>query len=181
MSSHDPFTPLVERTDAKIRYAELQLDHLVKFAGNGSTDVDRAFYESILFHLLGAKDAFLQELNAYYQAGLAPNRVAQNSLRLALKSQDKQSAELREIYQLETSDASWLSHAKQMRDSATHISGVARKFHLGGPNDRKVFLRNPSTGQHVELHAPEALAEWVKSMRVLLVRLRQSARLANAL
>lgn len=181
MSSQDRFNPLVERTEAKLRYAKVQLEHLKEYGGNGGTDFDRAFHESILFHLLGAKDAFLQEINAYYKVGLAPSGVTLGALRQALMREGRQSGELRELYELESNGDSWLSHAKQMRDYATHISGVPRAFHMGGPNHGKVFLRNLSTLEHVEMHATDALAAWLENMRSLVARFRESARSANAL
>ena len=85
-----------------------------------------------------------------------------------------------ELHQLENSPDGWLAHAKQMRDHSTHVGGVPRAFHIGGEHDGKVFLRNPNTGEHVETHVPDALAEWIASMATLLENLRTSAIEANA-
>jgi hypothetical protein len=73
-----------------------------------------------------------------------------------------------------------VTHAKQMRDYSTHVSGIPRAFHIGGENDGKVFFRNPRTEAHVETHVPEALSEWIENMRQLPERLRASAVAANA-
>lgn len=168
------------RTDAKLRYAQIHLDLLRERGGNGGADFDRGIEESILFHLLGAKDAFLIELNAYYGCGLPPAAVTPGNLRKVFVARGAKCAELADLYQLENEPESWLANAKQMRDHSTHDGGVPRAFHLGGKNDGKVFLRNPATGSHVEEHSLDALAKWVGNMHELLEKLRVSAVAANA-
>jgi hypothetical protein len=168
------------RADAKLRYARIHLDLLHERGGNGGADFDRAVEESILFHLLGAKEAFLLELNAYYGCGLATEAVSPGKLREVFTSRSVTCQELAELHQLESDPNSWLAQVKQMRDHCAHISGVPRAFHIGGQNDGKVFLRNPRTGIHVEVHAPVALSEWIESMGRLLERLRASAIATNA-
>ena len=69
------------RTDAKLKYAQVHLDLLRELGGNGGADFDRAIEESILFHLLGAKEAFLIEINAYYNCGVPAEAVTPGSLR----------------------------------------------------------------------------------------------------
>lgn len=171
---------LRSRSDAKLMYAQIHLDLLRKRGANGGADFDRAVEESILFHLLGAKDAFLIEINAYYNCGVPTEAVTLGTLRKVFHARGVTCPELAELYELENEPNSWLAHAKQMRDHSTHIAGVPRAFHVGGKNDGKVFLRNPNTGAHIEVHAPEALAEWVGSMSSLLEKLRTSAIAANA-
>jgi hypothetical protein len=180
--SLDPQTlqNLRSRADAKLRYAQIHLDLLRERGGNGGADFDRAVEESILFHILGAKEAFLVELNAYYSCGVPAETVTPGSLRKVLLARGVKCAELAELFQLESDPDTWLAHAKQMRDHSTHVGGVPRAFHMGGKNAGKVFLRNPNTGTHVEVHAPEALAEWVGKMHELLEKLRVSAIAANA-
>lgn len=163
------------RADAKLRYAEIHLGELKALGTLGGSDFDRAHQESFLFHLLGAKDAFLIELNVYYGGGLPENGLTSGKLRDALKRQGKVSPELAELYTLENDENSWLFHAKEMRDHSTHVSGVARAFHLGGPADRQVWLRNPKTGQHIERHFVDEFDDWISNMRGLLERLRSNA------
>ena len=170
---------LRSRTDAKLRYAQIHLNLLRERGGNGGTDFDRGVEESILFHVLGAKDAFLHELNVYYRCYLPSEAVTPGNLRKVLGDRGVKCPELSTLYQLETKPDSWLAHAKQMRDDSTHVAGVPRAFHMGGKNDGKVFLRNPKSGADIELHAPEALAVWVGNMNTLLECLRSSAILEN--
>lgn len=170
---------LRSRADAKLKYARIHVELLRERGGNGGADFDRAVEESILFHMLGAKDAFLIELNAYYNCGVPAEAVTPGNLRKAFLARGVRCPELAELYELENDPESWFAHAKQMRDHSTHVGGVPRAFHIGGKNQGKVFLRNPNTGAHIEVHAPEALAAWVDDMRELLERLRASAIAAN--
>lgn len=163
------------RADAKLRYAEIHLKELITLGTHGGNDFDRAHQESFLFHLLGAKEAFLVELNTYYDCQLPENDITSGKLRKALKNQNKESAELTELYKLENEENSWLFHAKEMRDHSTHISGIIHAFNVGGPTDNQVWLRNPKTGQFIEQDFIELFDKWLKSMNALLDRLRSSA------
>lgn len=163
------------RTDAKLRFAEVHLKELLALPGLSGDDFDRAHQESYLYHLLGAKDAFLLELNAYYQCGLPTTNLTSGKLWKALQRVNRQSPELKELYELENDANSWLFHAKEMRDHSTHVSGVPRTFHVGGNDDGQVFLKNPKTMQEVTKHFTEDFKEWHKKMSLMLERLRCSA------
>src|SRR5262249_21011789 len=74
------------RTDAKIRYAEAMLRDLPKVPGAEGDDMQvrpgaegddfqRAREEAFVFHLHGAIDAFLHEINDHHGCGLAANQV----------------------------------------------------------------------------------------------------------
>jgi hypothetical protein len=163
------------RADAKLRYAEIHLDELKVLGRLGGSEFDRAHQESFLFHLLGAKDAFLIELNAYYKGGLPENDVTAGKLRDVLEAQGKVSNELVQLYRLENDNNSWLFHAKEMRGHSTHVAGVIRAFHMGGPADGQVWLKNPKTGKNIERHFVDEFNDWVSNMRELLEHLRVSA------
>lgn len=126
---------LRSRTDSKLKYALIHLDLLRERGGSGGADFDRAIEESILFHLLGAKEAFLIELNAYYSCGVSAETITPGRLRKILDLRGDNSTELAELYKQENEPDSWLAHAKQMRDHSTHVSSVPRAFHGGGEKD----------------------------------------------
>jgi hypothetical protein len=163
------------RADAKLRYAAVHLDELKAIGRLGGGDFDRAHQESFLFHLLSAKDAFLIEFNAYYPSGLPDKNLTLGTLRKALMQKGVASKELAELYSLEQDETSWLSQAKAMRDQSTHVTGVIRAFHLGGPNDGQVWLKNAKTDQSIERHFVDMFSEWIVGMEKLLERLRTSA------
>jgi hypothetical protein len=175
MMNENNITPLQERTDAKLRYAEIHLDELKSIERLGGDDFDRAHQESFLYHLLGAKDAFLIELNTYYAVGLGSNGLSIGKLRRALKDKGRKSGELAELYKLENDERSWLFDAKAMRNHSTHVLGVKRHFHLGGVNDGKIFLTNPESGEKIERDFIDDFNNWLHQMRSLLSRLRVSA------
>jgi hypothetical protein len=163
------------RTDAKLRYAEIHLEELRALPQLGGDEFDRAHQESFLYHLLGAKEAFLIELNAYYNGGLDSKDVTSGKLRDALKKRGMVSKELSELYALESDKSSWLFHAKEMRDHSTHVAAVARAFHVGGAADGQVWLKNPTTGESSQRHFVEEFGEWAIQLKALLERLRASA------
>ena len=166
---------LRSRTDAKLRYAEIHLDELKSVGVIGGSDFDRAHQEAFLFQLLGAKEAFLIELNAYYELSLPNIGLTVGKLRKSLKEQGKHSPELAKLFSLERDEDSWLSQAKVMRDYSTHVSGIIHKFHLGRSAHQQVWLRNPTTGKYIEIHFPEIFLSWHVKMKDLLDNLRASA------
>jgi hypothetical protein len=165
---------LIDRTDAKLRYADIYVTELRKLNNNGD-DIDRAHQESFLFHLWGAKDAFLIELNYYYNINLPIDKVRNGTLQEELKKINKVSVELDELVSMEKDNSNWLFVMKDMRDSSTHRTAVPRAFHIGGEFDNQVFLRNQKTGQNIERHFVDEFAEWSSHMKILLQRLRTSA------
>ena len=77
----EEITNAKKRTNAKLRYARVHLEELRSHQRKGSgDDFERSHQESFLFHLLGARDAFLQELNLYYNCGLELRKVRTSSL-----------------------------------------------------------------------------------------------------
>lgn len=163
------------RADTKLRYSKIYLDELMLIGKPISHDIDRAHQESFLYHLLGAKEAFIQELNVYYSGGLDQNAVSPGALRERLSKEGKISKELAELYLLENDNSSWLFHAKEMRDHSTHIGGVPRVFYAGGENDGNIHLKNPKTSEELQNHFVDEFAEWHKKMGELLERLRENA------
>ena len=166
---------LCERTDAKLRYAEVHLSELKEIPIVGGTDFDRAHQESFLYHLLGAKDAFILELNMYYGANLSELELSIGRLRGHMRSKGKRYSELTVIHQLETDTGSWLFHAKEMRDHSTHIANVSRAFYLGGQYDQQVHLTNPTTGKQIKEHFVELFSVWLSQMKNLIHDLRSNA------
>ncbi len=167
--------PLQERTDAKLRYACLHLDELKSQGPSSGNDFDKAHQESFLFHLLGARDAFLAELNHYFKAGLAPDALSLGRIRDALKERNVTSAELRTLYDLEQDKSSWYSKAKDMRDYSTHVQGVPRAYFLGGEDHQKVKLKHLRSGILTERHFILEFEDWLHKMEVLILSLRESA------
>lgn len=136
---------LESRTNAKLEYARIHLEELRgQPEWNPSSPFVRAHEESCLFHAVGAKDAFLQEINGAYGLGLAMNRVDEPRLEDTLNKAGKASKEVSEIRNLLTpGSASWLAVAvaTESRDSpSSHLAHLPR----GRPGGRPSLLpRSP--------------------------------------
>ena len=164
-----------ERTESKIRFAQVHLDELEQIEIIGGSDFDRAHQESFLYHLIGAKESFLQELNIIYGANLSTENLTIGKLRDYMKNNGKKFGELSEIYKLENKKGSWLFIAKEMRDHSTHIENLKRSYHLGGKFHKKVHLKHPKNQLTIEKHFPELFSEWITNMSNLIEDLRKSS------
>lgn len=163
------------RTDAKLRYAQVHLDEMKSAGIIGGSDFDRAHLESFLFHLLGAKDAFIIELNEYYECNLPGSELTAGKLRGKLEKDGRHSPELAELFALEQDERSWFSQAKAMRDFSTHVRGIPHNFHLGGQADGEIWLQDPSNGENIPRHFVDVFADWLSYMNKLLEHLRETA------
>ena len=143
---------LEERTDAKIAYAKLMLSELTERAqreGRGGL-FERAHEEAVLFHVIGAKDAFLQEINAVYDLSLKPSGVNESHLAKALVKKGDTCPALQKIMQLKDDSSSWLFEANMLRNFGTHREGLSRTFLIDDEHDGKVFYHDPrSPGKYI--------------------------------
>ena len=173
------------RTDAKLEYARIHLKEIKSRHEVGSGDAfERAHEESLLFHLIGAKDSFLQEINVAYQLGLNMWDVKEESLENKLKTRRRKSNELKEIIKLEErrkkreNRKSWLAIAIELRNHGTHRFNIPRLFHAHTSREKsyeyrdKVFFTNLLTGQPIETDIPEFLKQCLKNMEYLIQELR---------
>lgn len=167
--------PLQDRTDSKLRYAAVHLQEIRTYGRFDGSDFDKAHQESFLFHLLSARDAFLAELNHYYDAGLPEENLSPGRLRDALTRKEQKSQELAALAELDADPDSWFSRAKAMRDHSAHVQGVPRTYYLGGENDGQVKLKHPKTGHLGEDHFVDEFSGWLAKMQALLHDLRRAA------
>lgn len=178
---------LKERTEKKIDYAKLMLDelsHRPSSVGRGDS-FERAHEEAVLYHVIGAKDAFLQEINAAYELGLKPSEVKENNLDKALKREGKTCQALRELMKLKEDESSWLYEANLLRNHGTHRKGPARLFlvSLGGgegehDGEDEVFYKDPKDPSKyiAEEDTHKYLEHRIQDMKELLQRLRDTFR-----
>jgi hypothetical protein len=164
-----------ERTETKLRFAQIHLQELGGLDNPGGDDFERAHQESFLYHLLGAKDAFILELNIIYNANLPEQNLSPGKLQKILDSKGKKSSELSELYELEKCVDSWLFHARIFRDQVTHFSAVPRAYYLGGKFDHQIHLKNHKTEKIIKRHYVDLFSDWLLNMKELLNRLRSSA------
>lgn len=165
---------LTARTDAKIRFAKLHLTELreCKIPTQGH-DFERAHQEAFFAQLFGAYASLFQELNEDLGCGLKPETVSLGQMRNAMKSYGSVDPKLTELYTLEQNQASWLSHAKAMRDHTSHIGGIPHVFYAGGENDGQTSLRHPKTMVEVPGYYVDNLEKWADEMEALVERMRK--------
>jgi hypothetical protein len=167
---------LIDRTEFKIKYALVHLNELKTYKNRGSgDDFERSHHESYLFHLHGVLDAFLQEINLYYDLKLYPNQVKMRKLKNQLKKDRKVCPELEKINELEGTQNSWLRIIKEMRHHSTHRYHIVRHVYAGGQNDGRVELVNPDSRKKSNKDVLEDFEEWQQEMEKLITDLRKTA------
>lgn len=163
----------IARTDSKLRYARIFLDELRQYGNRSSADdFETGHQEAFLYHLLGALDSFLQELNICYRCAIPIDQVTRSRLRTELEKKDVSSPELAEISDLEKREDSWLGLAKEMRDHSTHRQRIARIFYEGGPLSGQVRLKHPKSQKPSDEDWLAQFETWYKNMVELISRLR---------
>ena len=167
---------LQARTDAKLRYAEIQLLDIERIPRRNGNDFERSHQEAYLFHLIGALDAFLSEINVYYQCGLAADGISAGKMRnVIMKRAGKNAPELSELHDIAALQGTWLANGKVMRDHSTHRGGVPRVISLGGELDGVNYLKNPETGAVIEEDYPLVFRRWHAQASDIVKRLRSTA------
>jgi hypothetical protein len=173
----DALQSYIDRTETKLRYGRIHLDELYTYKHRGSADdFESAHQEAYLYHLLGALDSFLQELNVCYDCNLQIDRVTRRNLHAQLNKAGYTSPELDEITSLENDPNSWLAQAKEMRDHSTHRNRIPRVFYKGGDLSGQVRLRQPKSGKESNQDWVIQFQSWHDNMTTLLNRLRVTAR-----
>jgi len=162
----------VGRTDQKLRFARIHLDELIAHHGRDSgDDFERSHHESFLFHLFGACDAFLQELNIYYAFGLAIAKVSTRELARSMRKRGVTSSELIALEKLESEADSYLGIAKHLRHHSTHRGGIPMQHYFNGPS----YLVHPLTRKVLNEDTVDMFDDWLNRLTELLSGLRLSA------
>jgi hypothetical protein len=164
-----------ERTEAKAKYAAVHLTELKVFRAverAQGTDWERAHQESFLHHLLGVRDALLQELNLFHACGIRMDQVRKADLRDRLEKLGKPSPGLDILTALEDDSKSWLSVAGRLRHFSTHQKNVPQLYHQGGDRREMIFLKDPLDGMFIEKDYVELFADWLESANSLVTDVR---------
>jgi hypothetical protein len=159
------------RTDAKIRFAQVMLDDLRDRPGGAGDDFQRSREEAFWYHLFGAIDAFLNEVNEHHGFLLPAHKVNLANLEADLKKKCRVSAQLDEIRRAQNDPSGFLHRLKDLRDVSTHRGGISRTFYQGGPEhgQRRV---NDATGQPSGKDILEEFDDALVEMRKFIDRLR---------
>jgi hypothetical protein len=164
----------ISRTDAKLRYATIHAGELETRIREGmGDDFDRAHYESFFFHLFGARDSLLQELNIIGDCGVDEKNVRMATLLQSPAGRNGLVPGLHELRQVEEDNGGWLWLAKTMRNKSAHRYGNPVAFYAGGERDGQVHFRHPGTGESLNENVSQTLRLLLTEMSQLVVRLRQ--------
>ncbi len=157
------------RVLAKIAYARVHLEELIHHPSNGDL-FDRAHEESLLFHLAGTVDAFLQETNIRLDLGLSERAVKLQVVRQVLASRKIECGPFKELD--ECTSSGWLALVNEFRHQVAHRASISRTFYLGDPvKHGHVELRHPKTGQLIEGDRLSLFKSWVEEAERLYPRL----------
>lgn len=150
-------TPVAQRTDEKIVYARVHIDELEGYAGATSNDAwENAHQESSFYHLAGAVEGLLQEINEGHALGLGLRDVTWNSVRDALSGSGKQSVAFDELQRLRYDPTSWLAQLFEWRNHGTHRQRVGKLISITiGQLPHENEFKDPRTGQTQTVY-PEA-------------------------
>jgi hypothetical protein len=161
-----------ERTDEKLRFAAAILRDLRSRPGATGDDFQRAREEAFLFHLHGARDAFLHEVNDHHDCGLAIERVTLGALRKILTPTGKGLTTVDEIHRLEKTAGHMLHRLKEWRHTATHRGSIPRTFFVEGSEYRQRQMTDPVTGKPSGQDTPDCFSSMLNDMARLLEQLR---------
>lgn len=165
---------LIERTDAKIRYARLHVKELRECDAPGQGhDFERSHQEAFFAQLFGAYASLFQELNEDLGCRLNPESVTLGGMRSAMKAKGDVSLKLTELYTMERDPSCWLSLAKAMRDHITHLGNIPLIFFEGGQNHGEQWFRHPKTLVPIPGDYVGHLEVWVNEMEALIACIRR--------
>lgn len=168
-----------ERTDSKLRYAQLYLDELKNSTISGS-DSEKAHQESFLFHLNGAAESFLAEINEIYDLGIKAKNLSIQSLKNAkFKSKPKSKKPIGEAQKLSKlmGKKNWLSELKSFNPHAIEEVKKGKKTKNKDKDETANLVEQ--IGQMPTNPVLEKFEVWQGKMRQLILELRESAILAS--
>ena len=174
-----PRKSLESRTDEKLRYAQIHLEELQQCPRwDPAQPFVTAHEEAILYQVISARDAFLQEINAAYGLGLSLDEVRLDTVRKALQQQKKTSPAFDEIYRLSYRRPkkrwSWLGMTLEIRDHGAHRARPPREYFEGGPEHGTIRYRSPRYRRKIKEDIPTFLGSAIAKMDDLIRRLRRT-------
>jgi hypothetical protein len=134
-------------TDSKLRFAAVHLEELRQASARDKDDFTRAHEESFLFHLHGARDGFLHEVNEHHGLGIPADEVTLKRLRKELKETGKKNRQVSEIRDSEKNQLSIEGVAGRVDPSwrsAPHLF-VCWRLRTGKPGAKGSQGRNALT------------------------------------
>lgn len=136
------------RTEQKLRYAEIHLAELANYRNATSNDDwENAHQESCFYHLAGAVDALLQEINDGYTLGLELKAVTWKSVNQRLVESNQPSAAFAHIKKLREDFGGWLDLLFEWRNHGAHRRRVSKVVYASTVRKVDNEFKDPRSGE----------------------------------
>lgn len=136
------------RTEQKLRYAKIHLAELANYRNATSNDNwENAHQESCFYHLAGAVDALLHEINDGYTLELGLEEVRWKSVDQKLVESNQSSPAFAHIKKLRDDSGGWLDLLFEWRNHGAHRRRVSKVVY--GSTVRRVDneFKDPRSGE----------------------------------
>lgn len=135
------------RADEKLAFAEIHLQELRDYAHRFSNDPwVNAHQESFFFHLAGAVEGLLQEVNDAYSLGLALRDVRWENTEKALERANQRSPAFDCLKALRDDKCSWAALLFEWRNHGTHRRRISKRINVSNTEALDNEFFDPRTG-----------------------------------
>ena len=161
------------RTEQKIRYAQIHLEELSTYPNATSNDEwENAHQESCFFHLAGAVEALLHEINDGYSLGLGLTKVTWKTVSDKLRQSNQSSPALDHLTQLRKDPTSWLALLFEWRNHGAHRLRIGKVVSLSTSRLIDNQFKDPRSGKPADVYSGlgclDVLKHLVKDVRDLI-------------
>ena len=166
-----------DRTDQKLRYANIHISDLAAYKNLFSNDEwENSHQESVFYHLAGSVESFLHEINDKYKLGLSMREVTWKSVENKLVKNVGSSPAFDLLFSLRDDSTSWLSLLFEWRNHGTHRGRVSKIVRLS--NNRKIGneFKDPRTDKPQTVFPNMACFDLLKQLSTETDKLIQNCR-----
>ena len=161
------------RTEQKLRYAGVHLEELRTYPNAASNDEwENAHQESSFFHLAGAVEGLLHEINDGYSLGLDLTRVNWKTIPKKLIQSNQSSPAFDHLKQLRNDKSSWLALLFEWRNHGAHRQRIGKIVNLSTSRSVNNQFKDPRSGQtpnvYIGLVCLDTLEHLFKDVRNLI-------------
>lgn len=156
---------LQHRTEQKLRYAEIHLEELSTYPNVTSNDEwENAHQESSFFHLAGAIEALLHEINDGYSLGLALSEVTWKKIAAQLRQSNQSSPAFEHLMQLRSDTTSWLALLFEWRNHGAHRRRIGKIVNLSTSRRVNNQFKDPRSGQPPNMYPRMGCLDILKAL-----------------
>jgi hypothetical protein len=132
------------RPEQKLDYARIHLSELEAYQNAGSNDKwENAHQESVFYHLAGAVEAMLQEINELNNLSISIDKVTWRSVEAQLNKSKQISEAFNHLKCLRRDPTTWLALLFEWRNHGTHRDRVGKNVHLSNSSKVDSQFKDP--------------------------------------